>query len=118
MPYTPPSGHTVNFNFTDTPYVRPAGHSILFNFGAVPGPPFVDTQLPTGLRQHFVADEDWYPQFKRLGTPITDSIIAKPMKALFRLDDDIGTDFWMLPKRRILVTPPFPGKRPVLFTVT
>src|SRR6478736_1552556 len=112
MPYTPPAGNSVNYNFTDIPYVRPPAHSILFNFGAVPGPPFVDIQLPTGLRQHFITEDEWQPTFKKFGTPPVTDVVGKPMKALFKLDDDIGTDFWMLPKRRILVTPPFPGKRP------
>jgi hypothetical protein len=116
--YTPPVGNAVNFNFTDIPYVVPPARSIIFNFGAIPGPPFVDVQLPTGLRQHFTVEEEWFPEARRRFAPPSDSIIAKPMKALFQLDDDIGTDFWMLPKRRILVTPLFPGKRPVLFTVT
>lgn len=116
--YTPPTGNAVNFDFTDIPYSPPNAHSILFNFGAIPGPPFTTAALPTGLRQHFSADEDWYPQFRRLGTPVVSDIIAKPMRALFSLD--VGdVDYWMMPRRRILVTPPFaPGKRPILFTVT
>lgn len=151
MPYAPPSGNAVNFNFTDIPYIRPPGASIIFNFGGVPGPPFVDAQLPTGLRQHFTVEEDWFPEARRRFAPVSDiianpmralfglrstedewfpsvrrsfapvypssDVIGKPMKALFQLDvDDI--DYWMMPRRRILVTPPIPGRRPILFTVT
>lgn len=39
MPYTPPSGHSVVFNFTAGPYAPPGGHSVVFNFGALPTPP-------------------------------------------------------------------------------
>lgn len=118
MPYTPPLGNAVDFDFTDIHYFRPPGRSIIFNFGAVPGPPFIDDQLPTGLRHSFLPEDDWFPEFRRKFAPISDSVISRPMKALFQLDVD-DVDYWMMPKRRILVTPPFaPGKRPILFTVT
>lgn len=121
MPYTPPSGNAVNFNFTGTLYTVPPGASIIFNFGGTPGPPFVDPQLPTGRKQIRVIEDDWfpYPQLRRPCAPVADAIISKPMRAL-RMELYEDSFAYERPLRRtIIATPPYVvGKRPIMFTVT
>ena len=116
--YTPPTGNAVNFDFTVAYGLPPPGRSILFNFGAIPGPPFVDIQLPTGLRQHFFDEPDWTLPYVRKFAPVVDPPTGVRMKALFRFED-YEYDYIGPTNRRILVVPPFSvGIRPVLFTVT
>lgn len=119
MPYTPPAGNAVDFDFTDIHYVRPPAHSIIFNFGAIPGPPFIDDQLPTARRIQLFEEPEWQKPFTRKFAPIQDVVVGLPMKALQSLDQD-DVQLWNPMSRRILVVPPFPVStiRPTLFTVT
>jgi len=59
VPYTPPAGNAVNFNFSGA-YTAPAAGSVVFNFGASPTPPST-LALPSGAAQARNWEEGWAP---------------------------------------------------------
>lgn len=97
MPYTPPAGNAVNFNFSGV-YSPPAGGSVTFNFGAVPLPPVA--QLPTGKAQT-LREEDWF----FLGQRRVSNIIATasgpvPLKMQSPFTNPREDDDWTPPSPR------------------
>lgn len=63
MPYTPPAGNAVIFNFTGgVAYLPPSGNHVIFNFGSVPLPPAGTTtlrQATSGLMLEREDDPAW-----------------------------------------------------------
>jgi hypothetical protein len=116
MPYTPPAGNAVNFNFTGA-YSPPTGNNVIFNFGGG-GPPPPGSQLPTGHAIAFIEEPMPWQYFmpQRRFAPVPVPIVAFPHRGLtrFRLDEE---EPWIMPRRSL------PGfkrkhKRATLFTVT
>jgi hypothetical protein len=119
MPYTPPAGNAVNFNFTTTGYGPPPANSIIFNFGGGTGPPFTSPQLPTGLRLAQMPTEDWQWTPRRVFAPPSGLAVlpyVPPRLSGLALAQQ-GVEPWM-PRRRNLVYVPSPSvttRRPWLF---
>jgi hypothetical protein len=121
MPYTPPTGNAVNFNFTGS-YSAPAGNAVIFNFGgSIPPPPPGTLQKPTGLRQAYLHEDDWYFIATRRFAPVTTAApapIGLRHSGLdrFRFEEP---ESWLARRQEIRFVPPFARtRRAVLFTVT
>lgn len=116
MPYTPPAGNAVLFNFSGT-YTVPAGNAVVFNFGGG-GPPPPQNQLPTGLRQARIAEDDWmFISRRRFAPPIAAAPIA--LKRRSPLSFMLSDEEWIAPRPlQIRFQPPSRRRRPVMFTIT
>jgi hypothetical protein len=116
VPYTPPAGNAVTFNFSGT-YVVPPGNAVIFNFGGgSPAPP--QAQSPTGIRQARLHEEDWFFSRQSRFAPIPDAFIALRHRGLARMPL-LEPEPWIRPRRlEIRFQPPARRRRPFLFTIT
>jgi len=117
MPYTPPTGNAVTFNFTGS-YTVPPGNAVVFNFGGG-GPPPPTAQLPTGLRALQLFEEDWFFLKRNRFAPIPGPVIPfargrGDTTLLMRYQED----YIPPPRRTIYFVPTTRRRRVVLFTVT
>lgn len=71
MPYVPPTGNAVVFDFTGPPYVPPPGNAVLFDFVAGTGGPGTTTDaLPFARRLPWLYDEEqWVSPVRRRFAP-------------------------------------------------
>jgi hypothetical protein len=122
LPYTPPTGNAITFNFFGS-YLPPFGSYVPFQFGIIPPPPPPPppgaSQLPTGMRAAHLYDDEWFmlPR-RRFAPPIVAALgpISLRHDGLnrFRLDEP---EPWIMPRRTRFAAPRL-KRRAVLFTVT
>lgn len=98
MPYTPPAGNAVNFNFAG-PYSAPGGNHVIFNFGGTPPPPAL--ALPTGLRLALNGDDGWMPSPpRRFAAPAQASSMLLPWMRPRNPDSLFADEEWSSMQRR------------------
>lgn len=91
MPYTPPAGNAVGFNFTGS-YSPPGAAAVHFDFGAVPPPP------PTAKSTHLLIaqateEEEIYYGVRRRTAPliVLTAIYPPPSRPSWTWDEDPWT---------------------------
>jgi len=115
MPYTPPAGNAVIFDFSGS-YTVPPGNAVIFNFGGG-GPPPPQAQLPTGLRLARIYEDDWFFSRQTRFAPIP-GVVPFQHRGLARFPLS-EPEPWIAPRRQeIRFQPPGRRRRRILFTVT
>jgi hypothetical protein len=122
MPYTPPVGSSVGFNFSGA-YTPPGGTAADFNFGAGGGGGggggSAAGTAPTGLRLLLTEQDEWRWTRRQAFAPVTGTpanIVPYRRRQFMLADTD--EQLWTPPHRAIRFVPIVPGRRRVLFCVT